>query len=77
MHNKRLIVKISLEPIGFIRMEFQEKSGVPIQAAFGIDHRGIIELDPQYVAELKDLDGFSHIHLLYIYTTQLYESAVP
>ena len=56
---------IQFTPIGIIHSPFDEPAGVPIQptAAHGI--RGIIEIYPEYVRGLKDLDGFSHIVLLY------------
>jgi len=56
---------ISYTPIGFIRTPFEQPKGMPIQAAYAPDAEGIIELEPAYAAGLKDLDGFSHITLLY------------
>lgn len=50
--------------IGFIRTQFQEKKGVPIQACYS-SAEGWIELFPQYIEDLADLDGFSHLILLY------------
>jgi tRNA-Thr(GGU) m(6)t(6)A37 methyltransferase TsaA len=38
---------------------------MPIQAAFAEGVSGTVELQPQFVAGLKDLEGFSHIVLLY------------
>ena len=54
-----------LKPIGIIKTQFEEKVGVPIQAKNGEDYIGHIEVNNEYVQGLKDLDGFSHIHLLY------------
>lgn len=56
---------IVFKRIGLIHSPFSIPEGMPIQpkGAFGI--RGHIELDPRYVDGLKDLAGFSHIHLLY------------
>ena len=56
---------ITFRPIGKIRTPHKEPQGTPIQppAAEGIEGR--IEILDEYVEGLKDLDGFSHIILLY------------
>lgn len=56
---------LSLKYIGLINTSFEKKAGVPIQAMAGEEHTGTITLYPEYLDGLKDLDGFSHIHLLY------------
>jgi tRNA-Thr(GGU) m(6)t(6)A37 methyltransferase TsaA len=57
--------EIVLNPIGIIHSPFKDTKGVPIQptAAKGIE--GTIVIQKEYVEGLKDLDGFSHIILLY------------
>ncbi|UCC11725.1 MAG: tRNA (N6-threonylcarbamoyladenosine(37)-N6)-methyltransferase TrmO [candidate division WOR-3 bacterium] len=56
---------IIYRPIGVIHTSFKDTAGVPIQprAAKGI--KGSIEILPEYAEGLQDLDGFSHIILLY------------
>jgi tRNA-Thr(GGU) m(6)t(6)A37 methyltransferase TsaA len=56
---------VTFRPIGVIRTPFSEAEGTPIQppAAHGV--RGRIELDPDLVEGIADLDGFSHLTLLY------------
>jgi tRNA (adenine37-N6)-methyltransferase len=56
---------IVIHPIGIIHTPYSDVNNMPIQplAAEGI--KGYIELFPEYVEGLKDLDGFSHIMLLY------------
>jgi tRNA-Thr(GGU) m(6)t(6)A37 methyltransferase TsaA len=56
--------KIIIQPIGIIKTDFNNKSGIPIQAKLGRNYFGIIELDKKYEEGLKDLEGFSHIHLI-------------
>lgn len=53
------------KPIGTIHSPFTETQGMPIQPAGARDARGTIEVWPEYRAGLADLDGFSHIVLLY------------
>ncbi len=38
---------------------------MPIQAAFADGAAGTVQLEPEYAPGLKDLEGFSHIILLY------------
>jgi tRNA-Thr(GGU) m(6)t(6)A37 methyltransferase TsaA len=56
---------ITYEPIGVIQSPFTDIENVPIQppAAEGI--RGTVTVFADYVVGLKDLEGFSHIFLLY------------
>lgn len=56
---------IRYRPIGVIRSPFKGVRGVPIQprAAEGVE--GVVEIFPEYVDGLKDLDGFSHVILIY------------
>ena len=58
-------MEISYRPIGVIHSPFTDIGGMPIQptGAFGI--RGSVEVLPEFTAGLKDLDGFSHVILLY------------
>ncbi len=56
---------IELNPIGIIHTPFTKPEGMPIQPAGATGIRGTIELLEEYRAGLKDLDGFSHIILLY------------
>jgi tRNA-Thr(GGU) m(6)t(6)A37 methyltransferase TsaA len=51
-------------PIGVIHTPFETPDGVPIQAAFS-EAEGVVEVDPPYAAGLKDIEGFSHLILLY------------
>ncbi len=57
--------QIIIKPIGTIYTAHKDIKNKPIQpiAAEGIE--GFIKLEPEYVAGLKDLNGFSHITLLY------------
>ena len=58
-------MSIKYKPIGFIHTPFKEPKGVPIQPVAGKDIEGKIEILPDYVEGLKDLEGFSHIILIY------------
>lgn len=55
----------SIHPIGVIRTPFSDLSGMPIQPSGAKGVKGTIELEKKYEQGLNDVDGFSHIILLY------------
>ena len=70
MNNKGLSggpqsVTITYIPIGIIHSPYTELVGMPIQPTAARGVAGTVEVSPEYCAGLKDLDGFSHIILLY------------
>ena len=58
-------MKIEFRPIGVIRTPFTKTEGMPIQPTGAAGVKGTVEVFEEYRAGLKDLDGFSHIVLLY------------
>jgi len=56
---------IKYKPIGVIHSPFKEPEGTPIQPAGAKGTDGIVEIFPEYAEGLKDIEGFSHIILLY------------
>ena len=54
-------------PIGRIHTPFSEKKGMPIQPSGAEGVAGSITVFPEYQAGLADLNGFSHIILLYVF----------
>lgn len=60
-----LVEKIEYIPIGIIRSPFKTVEGAPIQPVGARGVRGQIELREEFVLGLKDLEGFSHLILIY------------
>jgi tRNA (adenine37-N6)-methyltransferase len=58
-------MKIHLNPIGIIHTPFKQTAGMPIQPSGARGVKGTIELKPEFMDGLKDLEGFSHIILIY------------
>ena len=56
---------MELQPIGVIHSPFHDPEGMPIQPAGAMGVRGTIEIHEKYQEGLKDLEGFSHLILLY------------
>lgn len=65
--NKNNTDSISLKPIGIIHTPFREPKETPNQPGRSKGARGKIEIYPEYVPGLTDLDGFSHITLLFYF----------
>ncbi len=57
--------EIKYKPIGVIHTPFKEPKGTPIQPAGAKRIRGTVEVFPEYANGLKDVDGFSHLILIY------------
>jgi len=60
-------MQFDFKPIGTIHSPYAEPAGVPIQGVFADNAEGTVELLPEFAAALADLDGFSHIILLYCF----------
>jgi tRNA (adenine37-N6)-methyltransferase len=58
-------LEITFRQIGVIHSPFQDLAEMPIQPQGEASSPGTIEIYPEHSAGLKDLDGFSHIILLY------------
>jgi len=57
--------EIRYKPIGILHSPFKEAKGTPIQAAAAEDISGTVEVFPEYADGLKDIEGFSHIILIF------------
>ncbi len=56
---------ITYRPIGVIRSPFSSPPGTPIQPAAAEGVEGTVEVFPEYEEGLRDLEGFSHVILIY------------
>ena len=56
---------IKYKPIGVIHSSFKEPKGTPIQPAAAKSIDGTVEVFTEYAEGLKDIEGFSHIILIY------------
>lgn len=59
--------QIKIKPIGVIRTPYKDPKEVPIQGKFEKSVKGKIKLFPKYQPGLKDIEGFSHIILIYYF----------
>lgn len=58
-------LQIRCKPIGVIHSEHMIPEETPIQPVYAKGCKGRVEVFPEYAEGLKDLDGFSHLYLLY------------
>jgi tRNA-Thr(GGU) m(6)t(6)A37 methyltransferase TsaA len=56
---------MEIKAIGVIHSPFTNREGMPIQPAGAAGVKGAVEVLPEFADGLQDLDGFSHIILLY------------
>ena len=59
------MTKIQFQPIGIVHSPFTTLEQMPIQPTGAASREGHIDIFSEYQDGLKDLDGFSHIVLLY------------
>ena len=57
--------EIIVKPIGKIRSPYKTFDDIPIQGKFRENVEAYIELKDDFVPGLRDLNGFSHVYLLY------------
>lgn len=58
-------MNITYKPIGIIRSPFKEAKGTPIQPVASPDSEATIEIFEAYVEGLQDIEGFSHLILIF------------
>jgi tRNA (adenine37-N6)-methyltransferase len=56
---------ISYRPIGVVHSPFLTPEGTPVQSAASKGTEAFIEIFPEFTEGLKDLEGFSHIYVLF------------
>ena len=57
--------KVIYRPIGVIHTGFMDKAEAPIQGVFAKGAKGEVEVFPEYADGLRDIEGFSHVILIY------------
>jgi tRNA-Thr(GGU) m(6)t(6)A37 methyltransferase TsaA len=61
------MMTIEYQPIGVIHSPFKQREGMPVQPTGAVGVKGTVGIYPEYRDGLADLDGFSHIILLYAF----------
>ncbi|NMB98656.1 MAG: tRNA (N6-threonylcarbamoyladenosine(37)-N6)-methyltransferase TrmO [Thermoanaerobaculaceae bacterium] len=61
------MAEIILKPIGIIRSPNTDPSKTPIQPIYAEGIKGYAEIYPEFEEGLKDIEGFSHIFLIFYF----------
>lgn len=58
---------VLMRPIGFVRSPYSETAQIP--KGFGAQHQaeGTLEILPEYEPGLTDIEGFSHLYLIWVF----------
>lgn len=59
--------EIFFQPIGIIHSDHKDPAVMPRQPIFAQGCQGIAELFPEFEEGLQDVEGFSHLHLIFYF----------
>ncbi len=59
--------EIQLESIGTIYSPFKNIENMPVQPKGALDIEGKVQIHKEFAQGLRDLEGFSHIYLIYLF----------
>ena len=71
MEHRDGLEPVTYRPIGVVRSPFTRRDGMPLQSVAAAEVTGRVELLSELAPALRDLEGFSHLHLI----THLHRSA--
>ena len=57
----------SMKPIGFVRSGYTDKRDIPKGLGAKHDAEGVIEIEPEFAAGLMDIEGFSHLFVIWAF----------
>jgi len=57
----------TVRPVGFIRSPFSEPHQVPRGLGAKHEETGVLEILPEFEPGLKDIEGFSHLYVLWLF----------
>ena len=65
--DRRTVDGITVRPIGVVHSPHAQTEGTPMQSVRAASSGGTIEVFPQFRDGLKDLEGFSHLLVLFFF----------
>jgi len=65
VYNRGYAMDIIFKPVGVIHSPYKTVENMPIQPSAGRDTEAEIEIYPEFTEGLSDLDGFSHIYIIF------------
>jgi len=58
---------LTMHPIGFIHSPFSQTGQVPRGLGAKHEEEGVLEVLPEFAAGLQDIEGFSHLYVLWVF----------
>ena len=58
---------ITVQPIGYVHSPYQQSAAIPKGLGARQDAEGVIELLREFEPGLKDIEGFSHLFILWVF----------
>ena len=58
---------ITLHPIGTVRSPYSDRGQIPKGPRAKHDAEGVLEVDPELEMGLTDIEGFSHLYVLWVF----------
>lgn len=58
---------LSMEPIGFVRSPYSDTQDIPMGLGAKHETEGILELRPEFEPGLADIEGFSHLYVIWAF----------
>ena len=62
-----MVDAISMNPIGYVRSPYTQTSQIPKGCGAQHDAEGVLEVDARYEQGLMDIDGFSHLFVVWVF----------
>ena len=56
-----------MQPIGYVRSPYQDRSAVPRGLGAKHDAEGVLEILPEFERGLMDIEGFSHLFVIWVF----------
>ena len=57
----------TMRPVGFVRSPFSDTAQVPKGCGARHEAEGLIEVLPEFEVGLQDIEGFSHLYLIWVF----------
>jgi tRNA (Thr-GGU) A37 N-methylase len=61
---------LSFSPIGYVRSPYSETSQIPKGCGAQHEAEGVLELSSEYEQGLQDIEGFSHLFVLWLFESR-------
>ena len=56
-----------MRPIGTVRSSYSDRTQIPKGPGAKHDAEGVLDISPEFAAGLQDIEGFSHLYVLWVF----------